>query len=48
MTSLRFDDLYELDNPDGAEFSSWLDEVHTSGLRRMSKFTRCSSTTGLG
>jgi transposase len=33
--SLRFDDFYELDDPDAAEqyLRRWIDELHTSGLK---------------
>lgn len=48
--SLRFDDFYELDDPDAAEeyLRRWIDEVHTSGLAPMIKFTRMLEDHWLG
>jgi transposase len=48
--SLRFDDFYELDDPDAAEeyLRRWIDEVHTSGLQPMIKFTRMLEDHWLG
>jgi len=48
--SLRFDDFYELDDPDAAEeyLRRWIDEVHTSGLKPLIKFTRMLEDHWLG
>jgi len=48
--SLRFDDFYELDDPDAAEeyLRRWIAEVHTSGLQPMIKFTRMLEDHWLG
>ena len=48
--SLRFDDFYELDDPDAAEeyLRRWIDEVHTSGLQPLIKFTRMLEDHWLG
>ena len=48
--SLRFDDFYELDDPDAAEeyLRRWIAEVHTSGLGPLIKFTRMLEDHWLG
>ena len=48
--SLRFDDFYELDDPDAAEeyLRRWIAEVHTSGLQPLIKFTRMLEDHWLG
>jgi transposase len=48
--SLRFDDFYELDDPDAAEeyLRRWIDEVHLSGLQPLVKFTRMLEDHWLG
>ena len=48
--SLRFDDFYELGDPDAAEeyLRRWMDEVHTSGLGPLIKFTRMLEDHWLG
>jgi len=48
--SLRFDDFYELDDPDAAEeyLRRWIDEVHTSGLVPLIKFTQMLEDHWLG
>jgi transposase len=48
--SLRFDDFYELDDPDAAEeyLRRWIVEVNDSGLRPLIKFTRMLEDHWLG
>jgi transposase len=48
--SLRFDDFYELDDPDAAEeyLRRWIAEVHASGLGPLIKFTRMLEDHWLG
>jgi transposase len=48
--ALRFDDFYELDDPDAAEeyLRRWIEEVHASGLQPLVKFTRMLEDHWLG
>jgi transposase len=48
--SLRFDDFYEIDDPDAAEeyLRRWIAEVHTSELKPLIKFTRMLEDHWLG
>jgi len=48
--SLRFDDFYEIDDPEAAEeyLRRWIAEVHTSGLEPLIKFTRMLEDHWLG
>jgi transposase len=48
--SLRFDDFYELDDPDAAEeyLRRWIAEVHASGLQPLIRFTRTLEDHWLG